>query len=680
MNLKMIAAVTALVAVIPAHAHAQAAKPAAGNPTYSSEVEARIAEVAGDIVPFILPDSPTRAKTSLEARMKALAVPGVSIAVINDGKLEWARGFGVAKVDGPPVTTETMFAAASVSKPIAAFGALKLVQDGKISLDADVNTYLKSWKLPENEFTKEEKVTFRRLLTHTGGTTVHGFPGYVPGTPYPTLLQILDGQPPSNTAAVRVDTKPGAIWRYSGGGYTVAQQVVIDVSGKPFADYQRQTVFVPLGMKNSSFEQPLPADKLARTATPYGGNFQPIAGGARVDPSLMAAGLWTTPSDLALYVMEVQQAAAGKSGKVLSSAMVSQMIKGDALENWGLGPVTGGEGAGKWFGHGGDDPGFHNELVGHLNGDGAIVMTNSDGGAQLADEIIRTIAHVYNWPSRKPTVRRAGEASAAAMDALAGVYRSGRYTTVRLWRDGGKMLGQASNSQAFSQLYRAEDGSWFYADLDLQYLPKADASGRIQSIAVKRSGGETTYTRLEPAAADALKAELAARIRDSKADPGSEAALRRNIEEVRQGTPDYTRLSPGLAEATRAQLAGLQARIKGYGAVKSVVHRGVGPAGADIYFVRFENGFTEWRILMGADGVIVDSIGVGAPQATAGEAERMAEFRAQDIDGDGRLDKAAYGRLLTNLGFGDQLEQRFAQRDVNKDGIITREEFAPPVQ
>ncbi|HEV7689680.1 MAG TPA: serine hydrolase [Hyphomonadaceae bacterium] len=679
MNLYSVAAVAALAVAMPANVYAQVAKPAAGNPTYSAEVEARIAQVAGDIVPFILPDGPGRTKTSLDERMKALAVPGVSIAVINDGKLEWARGFGVAKVGGPAMTPETMFAAASVSKPISAFGALKLVQDGKIDLDTDVNKYLKSWKLPENEFTKDEKVTLRRLLTHTGGTTVHGFPGYVPGTPYPTLKQILDGEKPANTGPIRVDTKPGTIWRYSGGGYTIAQQMVIDVSGNPFADYQRETVFAKLGMKNSSFEQPLPADKLAHTATPYGNNLQPIAGGARVDPSLMAAGLWTTPSDLALYVMEVQQAAAGKSSKVLSPAMVAQMIKGDGLGNWGLGVATGGDGAGKWFGHGGDDPGFHNEFVGHLNGDGAIVMTNSDGGAQLVGEILRTIAYVYDWPSHKPVVRKSGVASAAAMDALAGTYRSGRYTTVRLWRDGEKMLGQASTSQTSSQVHRAEDGSWFYADLDVQYVTKADASGRVQSITVKRSNGESVYTRLEPAAAEALKTELATRIRDKTPDPQSEPALRRNIEELRRGEPDYTRMSPGLADVTKRQLTSLQTTIKGYGAIKSVVHRAVGPAGADIYFVRFENGISEWRILVGSDG-IVESIGLGSPTTPAGDVERMAEWKVQDADGDNKLDKAAYGRLLTNLGFAGELDRLFAQRDTDKDGFISRQEFAPAAQ
>lgn len=660
----------------PAPANAQSP---AGNPAYAAEVETKIARVTADIVPLVVADTPDRPRTSLEARMRALAVPGVSIAVIKDGKLEWARGFGVAKVGGPPVTTQTLFAAASVSKPIAAFGALKLVQDRKIDLDTDVNRYLTSWKLPENDFTREEKVTLRRLLTHTGGTTVHGFGGYVPGTPYPTLQQILDGAPPSNTAPIRVDTKPGTIWRYSGGGYTIAQQMVIDVAGKPFHDYQVETVFRPLDMNNSSFEQPLPAAKLANAATPYGNNLNPIPGGARVDPSLMAAGLWTTPSDLARYVIEVQQAAAGRSGKVLSPAMVQQMIKGDGLEHWGLGPLTGGEGAGRWFGHGGDDPGFHNELVGFLNGDGAIVMTNSDGGAQLADEVLRTIAHVYGWENRKPIVRQVVKASPADMDGLVGVYRTGRFSTVRVWRDGDALLGQASNAPTPSRLYASGPRNWFFADVDVQYVVETDASGQAQKITARRPAFDTVYTRLAPGEAERLSQELVAKVRERTQDPNTEAALRSTIEGLRRGAPDFSRMTPAIADVTRRQLAALSADVNANGAVKKVVFRGVGPGGADVYFVQFEKRPTEWRVMLGPDGKL-ESIGFGAPQLVAGEAERMAAFKEQDADGDGRIDKAAYGRLLESVGFAGELDRLFTQRDVNRDGVITREEFSPPVQ
>jgi hypothetical protein len=172
----------------------------------------RIEHIQRLIPPVVVPGE---ARPRLSARMAELHVPGVSIAVIHDGAIQWARGFGVARVGGPPVTAKTLFQAASISKPVTALAVLRLVQAGKLDLDTDVNGYLKSWKIPENTFTEEHPVTLRELLTHSAGVTVHGFPGYASGAPIPTLTQVLNGTPPANSPAIRVDTTPGTAWRYS---------------------------------------------------------------------------------------------------------------------------------------------------------------------------------------------------------------------------------------------------------------------------------------------------------------------------------------------------------------------------------------------------------------------------------------------------------------------------------
>jgi CubicO group peptidase (beta-lactamase class C family) len=226
----------------------------------SNTLEERIKRVENNLLPPVRIKGDPAGKMNIAERMKHYKVPGVSIAVINNGRMEWAKGYGErAAGTNLPVTPETLFQAGSISKPVAALGALKMVQDGKLSLDEDVNRKLVSWKIPENEFTKEQKVTLRRLLTHSAGTSVWGFPGYSADTKsLPAVPQILDGSAPANTKAVRVTEAPGTRWSYSGGGFTVMQLLMTDVSGKPLPQLMSDTVLKKLGMKNSTYQQPLP--------------------------------------------------------------------------------------------------------------------------------------------------------------------------------------------------------------------------------------------------------------------------------------------------------------------------------------------------------------------------------------------------------------------------------------
>lgn len=249
---------------------------------------------------------------TLEERMRLYKVHGVSVAVIKDFKIEWAAGYGLADVEaGKPVTASTLFQAGSISKPVAAMGALALVEKGKLPLDRDINAVLKSWKIPENARTRKAPVTLEGLLSHTAGVTVHGFPGYAAGTPVPTLIQVLDGAPPANTAPIRVDLDPGAQYRYSGGGYTIAQQAMIDVTGQPFPGILAETVLRPIGMTSSTYEQPLPEARVADAATGYRADGAPVPGKRNVYPEMAAAGLWTAPTDLARFAIAVQKTPRG---------------------------------------------------------------------------------------------------------------------------------------------------------------------------------------------------------------------------------------------------------------------------------------------------------------------------------------------------------------------------------
>ncbi len=259
-------------------------------------------------------------KFTIAERMQHWHVPGVSIAIVSGGALAWAKGYGVRELGGTAVTSETLFQAASISKTGSAMTALRLVELGKLSLDEDINVNLKTWTLPSSEAMQGEKVTLRRLLSHTAGTTVHGFPGYAQGDPVPTLPQLLDGVRPANTAAIRVDIKPATQWRYSGGGYEIVQQLIQDVTGKSFAEVTHELVLGPLQMAHSTYQQPLPERLWADASTAYNSEGVEIRGKWHVYPEQAASGLWTTPSDLAKVILEIQ-----KPGRVLTQKTVDLM-------------------------------------------------------------------------------------------------------------------------------------------------------------------------------------------------------------------------------------------------------------------------------------------------------------------------------------------------------------------
>ncbi len=380
---------------------------ALGNPGHQSQqgkdLEARIQRVENGLLPATLVKGQPPPSMKLAERMGFYNTPGVSIAVINNGGLEWARGYGVRDAAGSvPVSANTLFQAASISKPVAAMAALRLAEQGKLELDEDVNLRLVSWKVPENEFTRERKVTLRGLLSHCAGLTVHGFRGYASDEPAPTLLQTLDGGKPANSAPVRVNLTPGNKWRYAGGGYNVLQQLLIDVTKKPFPQLMREMVLGKLGMNHSTYEQPLPNNLWAQAASGHRNDGAKIKGGWHTYPEMAAAGLWTTPTDLARFAAELQKAKAGKSKKVLSREMVSRMLT-EQTGNWGLGLELEGKGQAALFRHGGSNEGFRCVMVAYIEtGQGAVVMTNSDRGGALAGEILRSLAREYGWPSNLP--------------------------------------------------------------------------------------------------------------------------------------------------------------------------------------------------------------------------------------------------------------------------------------
>jgi CubicO group peptidase (beta-lactamase class C family) len=369
-------------------------------------ISERIAKVESGLLPAVITNEDTTGGLNIYERMKYYNVPGVSITVIYQGKIEWAKGYGYFTNDSlKRIDISTRFQAASISKPVAAAAALTFVEEGLLDLDRDVNRDLKSWQVPENAFTVDEKVTLRRLLSHTAGLTVSGFGGYAIDERIPTTVQVLNGEEPANSDPVVADTVPGAIYRYSGGGFTVMQLLLCDITGQSFPEIVKERVLSKIGMDNSTYVQPIPDDLAPVAAIAHRNDGSPVEGNWHIYPEMAAAGLWTTPTDLAKFAIELYKSFAGESNRVLSKDMVEQMLT-EEKDGYGLGIAVGGENDSIRFGHGGSNRGYQCNMMCYTNlGMGAVIMTNGDQGGMLMGEIYRSLSKTYNWDIYKPVFR-----------------------------------------------------------------------------------------------------------------------------------------------------------------------------------------------------------------------------------------------------------------------------------
>ncbi|MGZ3378185.1 MAG: serine hydrolase domain-containing protein [Phenylobacterium sp.] len=402
-------AIAAFAAALMLAGSARAAALSPADQAAITAVETRVGRTA--------PAGETQAYKTLAERMAELKVPAISVAVFERGHVTWARAYGSATAGGPPATPDTLFQAASMSKALAATAALRLVEQGKLGLDEDVNTRLKAWRVPPSPYTADQKVTLRRLLSHTAGMTVSGFPGYPAGTPVPTLVQILNGTPPSNTPAIQSYEAPGGAYAYSGGGFTIAQLLIVEAGAKSYPDLLKRLVLDPAGMKQSTLAQPLPPALIPRAASGHNRKGEVIPGGRNVYPEYAAAGLWTTPSDYARFMIALQNAYAGRPHAILGQASAKTMLTPvDAAAGYGLGESLGRRGGHPYFTHSGGNEGFQCDSFAFLDGagQGVVVMTNSDSGGLIVNEILRALGEAYHWgdpdPANGKSIRRAPNA------------------------------------------------------------------------------------------------------------------------------------------------------------------------------------------------------------------------------------------------------------------------------
>ena len=458
-----------------------------------------ILRIDNGLLPAVAEQGKLGQATNILDRMAHYGVPGLAIAVIHDGEVVWERAHGTTEAGGvEPVTPDTMFQVASISKPVTAVASLRLVQDGAITLDEDIGAWLDSWTIPGGALSRKRPVTVRGILSHTSG--FHGndaVTDHEPGAPVPTLIQALSGEPPAKTGPVgftdSVDT-----FDYSGSGYAVLQQLLIDVSGKPFAEFMRESVFLPLQMHRSTFDQAQPTANFAKGH--YAGG-EPIEGGYRVYSGEAAAGLWSTASDLAKFVLSIQKAEVGENRSLLTQETVSKMLHPQLLECfrcWGLGFEILGQGTASWFTHDGINTGYDSTLIAHSSsGDGAILMTNASLSFGLIDEILDSIATEYDWPNySKKGQTESVPIPANALVSIPGEYELEADFHVSVIADNGRLFFEIP-TQGRTELYASSPTSFFITAIDWGPMTFAtDDFGQVTDMMIGQSDQQSTHRRL----------------------------------------------------------------------------------------------------------------------------------------------------------------------------------------
>ena len=457
-------------------------------------IQDRIDRIINNLRPQTAFSVKSAAPKMLSDRMKHYHSPGVSIAVINDFQIEWVQGFGICDLQSQqPVTVDTMFQSGSISKAIFALGVMRLVQEGHLNLDENINRYLTTWQIPATE-NWQPRITLRQILSHTAGLTTDGFSGYLTSESIPTMPQILNGEPPANSEQVRVNIFPGMQFRYSGGGTTVAQQAVIDLLDKPFPQIMRELVLDRLNLTNSTYEQPLSPLWLEQAATGHPWKGIPIAGGSHIHPEMAAAGLWTTPTDLAKVGIELMQILSDRSTRnfltkntltsILTPQLDSQKI-GDEFA--GIGFFCDGCEDSFQFGHAGSNEGFTALMRFYPNvGKGVVMMVNSNEGLPLIfSEILQAIAIEYEWADAIPKDRTI--ISLENIDLYVGVYLSLTGAEFGIITDGDRLLFQ-HGQQPPLPIYPSSATEFFSQAIDLIIIFEMEDRLRITSMSISQAG------------------------------------------------------------------------------------------------------------------------------------------------------------------------------------------------
>ena len=465
--------------------------------TIDPAVQAKINAVENSLTPVII-FGDSIPKLNIEKRMKETAIQGLSIAVIRNYKIEWAKGYGWADLEEKrKVTTDTRFQAASISKSINSMGVLKLVEMGKLDPEADINYYLTGWKFPYDSIAKNKKISVYNLLSHTAGLDIHGFPGYKKTDTLPTLQQILDGKRPANTKAVRSLFEPGTKFKYSGGGTTISQLILTNVTNSNYADWMQKNVLQPLGMTNSSYQQPSTAT--SNLATGYYGNEKPVTGKYHIYPEEAAAGFCATPTDLAKYIIECQLALEGRSKKVLSPEMMKKRLTPYIDSNAALGVFIERRNGQSYFNHNGGNEAFLCTSYGSMQGgNGVVIMINGENFAVIG-ELLNSVAIVYDWKGfYTPSFKKMVTVPRDTMQQYIGNFLLIKDTLTISFCGSDLCIQQNHQPATGYQMFFSDNSNFSIREVPNAFFTVIrNAAGKVEALQLKQGGANMRLPKIE---------------------------------------------------------------------------------------------------------------------------------------------------------------------------------------
>ncbi len=336
----------------------------------------------------------------LKNLLKIHNVAGISLAVLRDFHLAYAQCEGFINNEShEPIWPDTLFQAASVSKVVSAVLSMILCEKGKLNLDRPVNEYLKSWKLPENELTREKPVTIRLILSHFSGINVPSYRGFTKRNPIPTLKDVLNGSGACDGPAISVDKPVDEQFNYSTGAFAVLQTVLQDITNESFETLVQRELFQPLNMHRSFFAQPLSGHLNGNAACGHLADGELVDGNWFVYPTKAGSGIWTTPTDLARFALHLQKILSGNSSGLLQQKSLREMLSPYREPFFGLGfALYNDKGPGLLFGHTGNTEGYRSMFIAHASsGCGAFILSNSNNADPVVREVINQIATSEGW-------------------------------------------------------------------------------------------------------------------------------------------------------------------------------------------------------------------------------------------------------------------------------------------
>ncbi|WP_394748920.1 serine hydrolase [Spongiimicrobium salis] len=433
--------------------------------------------------------------STIEARLEHYGIPGVSIAVIHKGEIAWAKGYGLMdRESNTPVTEQTLFQVSTIGMPLTAYAALRLVEQHKVALNEDINTYLTSWKVPENEFTKEKKVTLKHLLNHSAGINMHAFEGYPKDQAVPTLLEVLHGVPPANSNPIMVDKIPGENFWISAGGYTIVQQMMMDVEGKAFPQLMDELVLKPLGMHHSTFNQTLTAAQSERAATGYLRDGSAVKGKRHIYPELAPNGLWTTAKDLAKFIINIQQVQKGNDNSGLSKSFKEMMLQPFVEDRYGLGFLIYDHKDDIYFEHHGWSTGFYSRMTAHKDNDyGVVVLANTPNPAFIF-EVFRAVSKVYAWDNYAPTYKKM-EIKPSLRNGISGTYRA-ENRVVEVFQKDDQLFAKNILYADAEELIRVSDSTFARRNSSQLMQFKPNTVGNTIDLLYRNTNNESIVSRL----------------------------------------------------------------------------------------------------------------------------------------------------------------------------------------